>query len=137
MSFEIDTSSFPQFLALIDRLPALAHVQLAHATQDAFGIVRPKLMDYPPPRSYIRTYKLRGGWGASVPEFHPQSSGFAFEATLDNPVRYGPYVQGVGEQAHMHVGYWDDDQTIIDDHAQEIEATYGRYADDLVRGLEG
>lgn len=58
------------------------------------------LQHYPPKPAnskYVRTYKLREGWGFS---------GYGATTKVVNPVEYAPYVQGDDTQAYMHVGRW-------------------------------
>lgn len=81
---------------------------------------------YPPERPgqrYVRTYQLRGGWKRTA----ARRSSRTIEVDVDNPVEYGPFVQGE-DQAPIHQNRWKRLRAIGDDKRGEIRARVGAWA---------
>lgn len=74
-----------------------ANEGLARATKE-------EAKKYPPPRSYIRTFKLRRGWDIELVT--------AKLSLVTNSVEYAPDVQEEGSQAEIHRNYWSTDRQI-------------------------
>jgi hypothetical protein len=87
--------------------------------------------EYPPPpagSTYERTEALKRGWLDSEPTF--TESGQTLIGVLTNSVSYGPFVQGIEDQAAVHDGRWRTTGAIMDAWeeraAQRIEDALGR-----------
>lgn len=106
------------------------------ASHEALDDLLPALATYPPERPgqrYIRTGYLGDMWDSASPEFAPLGSGF--EAKIENPTAYAPFVQDAAEQAWMHVGRWPTDATIAKAAEPDIERTFAYHLTDAVRRL--
>lgn len=78
---------------------------------------------YPPPPAgtrYHRTNKLHDAWLDADPTFN--LSGATLLAVLTNPISYGPYVQGAGDQASVHAGRWRTTEAIMDAWESRVAA---------------
>ena len=142
MPFDIQLSGAPALLALLDQYPAIRDEEYEQAARDALEFLRSPLREYPPARSgstYVRTMTLQGGWENAVPTFAPRGDGF--DARLENPTVYGPYVQGGADddphQAAVHQGYWNTDDAIVDDNRAEIEQFFSDANERIVKRLGG
>ena len=127
MSFSIDIPNLEPLLDALARYPQLAEPILHRATDQALINLVPDLAHYPPelPRQrYVRTGDLGEGWTDAQPQWQSIASGF--EGSIDNPVAYGPDVQGHLTQARIHSGRWQTDQAIVEAHALETEAIYDK-----------
>lgn len=85
---------------------------------------------YPPPTGgkYQRTGDLGRGWTDGNTLF-PQSSPTMLEALRENSVSYGPFVQGIEDQAQVHQGRWKTTDSIM-------SAWEDRVASTVEQGLE-
>lgn len=73
----------------------------------------------PPTSTYVRTGTLGREWTVEESFLH---------YVVGNNVQYGPYVQSYEMQAWMHVGRWQTDKGVLDNHAAEIIADVGEGA---------
>lgn len=80
------------------------------------------LRQYPPPRAYIRTYKLRRGWQFKI----RRSGNSTLSADVNNNVSYAHWVMSEDYQAKQHAGYWRTAEDILSDYEDEGEAVFGR-----------
>jgi hypothetical protein len=87
--------------------------------------------DYPPPpagSTYERTEALKRGWLDSEPTF--TETGQTLIGILTNSTPYGPFVQGIEDQAAIHADRWRTTGAIMDAWetraAQRIEDALGR-----------
>ncbi len=137
MSFSITIPNIEPLLDALAREPAIAEPIIHRATDQALLALVPDLSHYPPElpgQRYIRTGDLGEGWKDSQPQWVAIKSGF--EGSIDNPVAYGPDVQGHLTQAKIHSGRWKTDQQIVDKHAVETEAIYDRALQEIVDAIE-
>lgn len=81
---------------------------------------------YPPPRGYVRTFKLQRGWTSAAPKI----SGFTGRITNKTP--HGPFVQDEREQAAVHRGHWDTQPAIISKAGGKLQ----EIADDTGKEIE-
>lgn len=123
--FDIVIPNLEPLLAALAAYPAIAEPIIHDATDRALLNLVPSLRTYPamlPGQRYIRTGNLGSGWDDAQPQWQTIPSGF--EGSLDNPMSYGPAVQGHLTQARIHAGRWSTDQAIVAAHALETEAIY-------------
>ena len=77
---------------------------------------------------YQRTNNLRDGWLDSQPVFDTDQDSLL--AVLANHVGYGPFVQGIEDQATIHAGRWRTTDAIMDAWegrvAERVEDALGR-----------
>lgn len=109
--------------AALSGLPARVQEAAKEALKQALLEMRADAQSYPPERPgqrYVRTEDLKGGWDG---EPIVSMFGEMVEATLENPVGYGPYVMGPDDQAAVHQGRWRTTTQIQDAHADQAQAT--------------
>ena len=137
MSFSIDIPNLEPLLDALARYPELAEPIIHRTTDQALMGLIPDLAHYPPElpgQKYIRTNDLGEGWKDAQPQWQAIPSGF--EGSIDNPVAYGPDVQGHLTQAKIHHNRWQTDQQIVDKHALETEAIYDKALQDIADAID-
>lgn len=125
MSFDITIPNLQPLLDALAAYPTIAEPIIHDATDQALLNLVPSLRTYPaelPGQRYIRTDDLGSGWDDAQPQWQAIPSGF--EGSIDNPMSYGPVVQGNKDQAKIHAGRWSTDHAIVEAHALETEAIY-------------
>jgi hypothetical protein len=137
MSFSITIPNLAPLLDALARYPQIAEPIIKRATDQALIDLVPDLAHYPPelPRQkYIRTGDLGEGWKDAQPQWQAIPSGF--EGSIDNPMPYGPDVQGHLTQARIHSGRWKTDQQIVEAHALETEAIYDKALQEIADAID-
>jgi hypothetical protein len=140
--FSITIQGLDPLLAALNNYEAYRDEEYEHASIDALNYLKSPLREYPPEREgqrYRRTFHLQGGWDEAEPTFTPRWDGF--DARLENPTTYGPYVQGgpdeTPHQAWMHLDRWNTDEAIMRDNEMEIRQFYEGATERLTKRLGG
>jgi hypothetical protein len=113
--------------------------RLELAARRGFEIVATQLSVYPPPRHYIRTYRLKRGWEMAPQQMvfrpGPASKPFNFTANMTNPTEYVSDVQGgkddETQQKPIHAGIWEVDDEIVARAEPDVEDVFQQAANDI------
>jgi len=89
--------------------PSLIQAETRKALNDFMVKVSERMEQYPPEhpgQSYIRTERLKRGWGAARTQIRFQKTGLAYVAEMQNPVGYSGVVQGRIDQQQARFKNW-------------------------------
>src|SRR5689334_18870068 len=94
-SFDVSIPALPTLLKALADYPLIFQEEMEAASHEAIDYIKSPLREYgpeSPTQTYVRSYTLQAGTDDAQLQY--QDTGDGFSAKIENPVAYGPYVQG-------------------------------------------